>query len=302
MRSRTESGPPVTAFARCARAATGAVAVVVLSGCVASADPGAVDSSLPATPDSQSTVVSVPPTSGGLDYQLGGGYEPAAGVTVVARDSTDTPADGLYNVCYVNGFQTQPGEDGAFWLTEHPELLVLTADGEPLVDEGWPDEFLLDTSSESNRDAIAAVLAESISLCADSGFDAVEFDNLDSFSRSQGALTLENNLALATQLVSIAHSTGLAAGQKNTAELGDRGRTEAGFDFQVSESCHVWDECGVYTEVYGSAVLNIEYVDELRGTIMDVCADPSLPPLTVIRDHKLTTPDSDDYAFFSCAL
>jgi hypothetical protein len=279
--------------------ALSAVVLAALSGCSTVAEQSESETAA-SSPSSAAAVVAPLPTSGGVDYQLGGGYKPAPGVTIVARDSTDEPATGLYNICYVNGFQTQPGEDGAFWLTDHPELLVRTADGEPLVDEGWPDEFLLDTSSESGRDSIAEILTESIVRCATSDYDAVEFDNLDSFSRSGSVLTLENNLALATKLVAIAHTNGLAAGQKNTAELGARGRDEAGFDFEVSESCHLWDECAVYTEVYGTAVLNIEYVDELRGSIDDVCAAPSLPPLTVIRDHNLTTPGSEDYAFFSC--
>jgi hypothetical protein len=274
---------------------------MALSGCVAATDPSAVETAPSATPGSHEAVVTLPPASGGLDYQLGGGYEPPAGVTIVARDSTDTPANGLYNICYINGFQTQPGEDGAFWLTDYPELVLRTADGEPLADEGWPDEFLLDTSTAASREEIAAAMTERITLCSDAGFDAVEFDNLDSFSRSQGALTLENNLALATELVNITHAHGLAAGQKNTAELGDRGHIEAGFDFVVSESCHRWDECSLYTDVYGGAVVNIEYIEELRGTPAEVCSDPELPALSVIRDRNLSTPASADYTFISCA-
>ncbi|WP_250983997.1 endo alpha-1,4 polygalactosaminidase [Rhizobium sp. CG4] len=52
------------------------------------------------------------------DYQLGGSYEPPLGVTVVARDSTAMPAEGLYNICYVNGFQTSRTAIGqkSFWL------------------------------------------------------------------------------------------------------------------------------------------------------------------------------------------
>lgn len=43
-------------------------------------------------------------------------------MTVVVRDSTDMPEPGLYSICYVNGFQTQPGAE---WPVE---LLV---DGAP---------------------------------------------------------------------------------------------------------------------------------------------------------------------------
>ncbi len=164
------------------------------------------------------------PSGAAADYQLGGAYLPPAGVTLVVRDRAAEPASDVYNVCYVNGFQSQP-EDRAEWLADHPEL-VLHSDGEPLVDENWPDELILDTSTETNRTRLASIVGAAIDDCA--GFDAVELDNLDSYLRSAGALTMEDNLAFATALVSHAHEAGLAVGQKNTAELGARGRDEAG--------------------------------------------------------------------------
>ena len=69
----------------------------------------------------------LPPVGGGLDYQLGGAYDPPAGVDIVVRDSTDEPAAGLYSVCYLNGFQTQPA-DSEPMLADSPEL-ILTANG-----------------------------------------------------------------------------------------------------------------------------------------------------------------------------
>ena len=76
------------------------------------------------------------PAGAGFDYQLGGASPVPDGVTVVARDSTDEPAGAGFDICYVNGFQTQPG---AVW----PESLVLhDASGGLLVDPGWPDEHL----------------------------------------------------------------------------------------------------------------------------------------------------------------
>ncbi len=51
-----------------------------------------------------------PPVNAGFDYQLGGDYPPPTGVTVVTRDVTGSPAPGTYGICYVNAFQTQPGQ------------------------------------------------------------------------------------------------------------------------------------------------------------------------------------------------
>jgi hypothetical protein len=229
------------------------------------------------------------------DYQLGGGYPPPPGVTVVVRDSTDIPAPGLFSICYVNGFQTQPGAD---WPQE---LLLSGPDGQPLADPDWPDELLLDIGSPKARGGNLALLGPVIQSCAERGFDAVEFDNLDSYSRSVGRLDREDALIFAGMLVKEAKALGLPAGQKNAAELGARGRDEAGFVFAVTEECHRWDECAAYTGVYGAGqVLGIEYADDLRGTFAQACADPARPGSLILRDRMLTRAGSKGYLFAAC--
>ncbi|MEJ3747794.1 endo alpha-1,4 polygalactosaminidase [Actinomycetes bacterium KLBMP 9797] len=239
------------------------------------------------------------PAGATVDYQLGGAYPPPGGVTLVVRDSTDNPAPGRYNVCYVNGFQSQP-QDRDVWLAERRDLIVNDANGEPLVDENWPDEFILDTSTADRRDRLAAILDDTVGSCAGKGFDAVEFDNLDSFTRSKGALTADDNLALATTLTGIAHEAGLAAGQKNTAELAARGRDDVGFDFAVAEECLRWEECESYTSVYGQRVIDIEYTDDLPGSVEEVCAAPDRPDATVIRDRYLVPAGDPAYFHHPC--
>src|SRR5688572_30814402 len=78
----------------------------------------------------------LPPIGTDYDSQLGGAYQPATGVGIVSRDRLELPAPGLYSMCYVNAFQTQPDE-GGWWLAEHPDLL-LQVDGAPLEDPNWP--------------------------------------------------------------------------------------------------------------------------------------------------------------------
>jgi hypothetical protein len=233
------------------------------------------------------------PAGAVADYQLGGAYDPPDGVTVVARDSTDQPAAGLYSICYVNGFQTQPGDD---W----PDDLLVHVDGEPLVDPNWPDEHLVDIATPENRTDAAARLDPTLRRCAAAGFAAVEFDNLDSYTRSVGHLTLDDAVAFATLLVDRAHALGLAAGQKNSAELGSRGRDEIGFDFAVAEECAVFDECGAYTSVYGDAVIDIEYTDALPRPFAEVCADPVTPRTTILRDRMLTPAGDPDHEYGHC--
>jgi hypothetical protein len=227
------------------------------------------------------------------DYQLGGAYEPDAEVGIVARDSTEQPAEGVYSICYVNGFQTQPGAE---WP---PELLV-SVNGDPLTDPNWPDEYIIDISTESSRADAAAVQFTSIERCAAAGFDAVEFDNLDSYSRSEGHLTLGNAVEFATLLVEHAHHLGLAAGQKNTGELGTTGRDEIGFDFAIVEECDQFEECDAFTEIYGDRVIDIEYVDDLRRPFAQLCADASAPASTLLRDRQLSPRGADDYVYEHC--
>ncbi|OIH95416.1 endo alpha-1,4 polygalactosaminidase [Curtobacterium sp. MCBA15_001] len=243
------------------------------------------------------------PTSGVPDYQLGGAYTPARGVTIVERDSTAHPAPGAYGICYVNGFQTQPG-DAALWTGKHPGALLRNDDGDddgdPVSDPGWPDEMLLDTRTAATRAEIVSVLTTSIVRCADRGFDAVEFDNLDSWTRSHGALTRAGNTVLAKALVAVAHEHGLAAGQKNTPQLAGAGKRDVGFDFAVAEECVTYDECSAYTEVYGDRVIDIEYTDDTAGSWPDVCDRDDRPAMTILRDRDLVAPDDEAYVFEHC--
>lgn len=229
--------------------------------------------------------VALPPVAG-FDYQLGGAYPPDEDVGIVARDRTDAPLEGAYSICYLNAFQTQPGE-----LSAWPADAVLTHDGAPVRDPGWPDEALLDISSPAGREAVVERVGGWIRECAADGFDAVEFDNLDSFTRSDDALSAGDALAVATPLVEIAHAAGLAAGQKNAAEFTRLLHGEAGFDFAVSEECSAYGECTAYTEVYGEAVLNVEYTDTLPRTFAEMCADPETPHISILRDRALVTDD-----------
>jgi hypothetical protein len=246
--------------------------------------------------------VALPPTSGRFDYQLGAAYELEGGLDVVVRDATADPAAGAYNICYVNGFQTQPGQ-ADLWLDGNEDLLLHDAAGELVVDPDWPDEYVLDPSMPAQRDRILGVLGPVITGCADAGFDAVEIDNLDTWTRftdpGTGVIEQQDALALAGSYIDLAHEAGLAVGQKNAAEATTEGR-ELGFDFAVTEECAAYDECGSYTRIYGEQVLQIEYTDNLPDDFDTVCADPDRAPLTILRDRDLVGPDDAAYAYDQC--
>jgi hypothetical protein len=235
----------------------------------------------------------LPEANAPFDYQIGGDYSPPTGVEVVSRDRESPPAPELYNICYVNGFQVQPSEE-SFWLDEHPELVLRDSAGDPVVDADW-DEMLLDTSTAEKRDALAEIVGGWIAGCKTDGFDAVEIDNLDSYSRSQSLLTQDNNVAFVRLLADAAHALGLAIAQKNSTELLER-VPEMQTDFAVAEECNRWDECEDYQSVYGDRVFVIEY----RQQDFDQgCSD--YPGLSIVlRDLGVSTPSSGSYVFDGC--
>jgi hypothetical protein len=239
-----------------------------------------------------------PPVNAGFDYQLGGAYPLPDGVRVVTRDRTAHPAAGAYNICYVNAYQTQPGEL-RWWRRTHPGLL-LRRQGRLVHDPGWPGEVLLDTSTPAKRRAIAGVVGRWIGGCANDGFDAVEPDNLDSYTRSHHLLDRSGALALATLLAGRAHDAGLAIAQKNLAGLTKQRRLAVGFDFAVSEECSVWHECGAYRRAYGRHVIEIEYTDNGRKAFRRACRDHGDAWSIVLRDRNLRTPSSPVYAYKKC--
>jgi hypothetical protein len=201
--------------------------------------------------------VQAPPVHASFSYQIGGAFTPQPGVLIVDRDRGAAPAQGLYNICYINAFQAQPEELG--WWRAHHRRLLLARGGRPIVDREWREQ-LLDTGTAAKRRALARVVGRWIDGCARAGFQAVEPDNLDSWDRSHGALTHADNLAFAALLIARAHARGMAIAQKNAAEVALEAR-RLGFDFAIAEECQPYQECDSYLEAYGPQLIEIEYPD-----------------------------------------
>ena len=222
--------------------------------------------------------VDPPPVGTDVDYQLGGASAAPAHVGILVRDRGAKPAAGRYNVCYVNGFQTQSSER-RFWRKRM--RLVLRDHGRPVVDEAW-GEWLLDTRTRAKRRALARVVGGWVDRCADDGFDAVELDNLDSFTRSHRLLKRRHAVALARLLVRRAHASGLAVGQKNLAGFDG---SRIGYDFAVAEECGRYRECRRYRASYGRRVLVVEYrAKDFRRA----CRRHAGGLAIVLRDRDLT--------------
>lgn len=171
-----------------------------------------------------------------------------------------------------------------------------------MIDPDWPDEYVLDPSTAAQRDGILAIIGPVIDGCAQSGFDVVEIDNLDTWTRF-AQIGEAGAHALAAAYVDRAHTAGMAIAQKNAAEITALAHDELGFDFAVTEECGAWGECAAYTDVYGDHVLQIEYPEALseKGmTFADVCAQPDRAPLTILRDLDLVATTQAGYRYEAC--
>jgi hypothetical protein len=263
-------------------------------GAVVSAHGGAMRSAMRIAARS----VARPPVRAIFSYQIGGPFEASPAVEIVDRDRSAPPVLGRYNICYVNAFQAQPGELG-WWRARHRSLLAVR-DGHALVDRGWREQ-LLDTSTATKRRALLGVIGRWIDGCARAGYQAVEPDNLDSWTRSQGALSREDNLALARLLIARAHARGLAIAQKNAVEIAPVGR-RLGFDFAIAEECQPYRECNDYLRAYGREVIEIEYPDDGGPrNFAAACRLRSDQISIVYRDRNVTPAGDRGYLEQTCA-
>lgn len=255
--------------------ALAAAALISVSACAASEDtrtPAAADrGSTAATPSTKSWTL--PPRGAGVDYQIGGAYRPAEDVRVVVRDRQARPAKGLYNVCYVNAFQAQP-QESENWPAD---LLLRDGHRRLVIDRDW-DEPLLDLRTDALRRRAADRVGRWIEGCARAGYQAVEPDNYDSYTRSHSLLSPSDATAYLGLLTRVAHAHGLAVAQKNTPELASR-RTRVGLDFAVAEECGAYEECAVYDRAFDGRVLVVEYTAQGLDRACDAYGDR----LSVVR-------------------
>ena len=250
--------------------------------------------------------VALPPVNGKFDYQIGGDYKPPRGVRIVSRDwFSGRPAKAAYSICYVNAFQTQDDEPGVDRPDEHsnwPRDLVLEKLGDDPV---WGGEYLIDISTAAKRHRAAQWIQPMIERCAAKGYRAVEYDNLDSWTRMddtprEGDVPFGKRqaIAYAADLTSRAHALGLAVAQKNTADMTRRqAHRRIGFDFAIAEECARYRECSRFRAVYGNRVIVVEY---RRKDFRRACRVVGSRVSVVLRDVNVTRPGSRTYRYGAC--
>ncbi len=122
---------------------------------------------------------------------------------------------------------------------------------------GWPGERWLDIRKLG---ILRPIMEDRMDMCADKGFDAIEFDNVDGYQNRTGLpLTAADQLRYNVFLANQAHRRGLSAALKN--DLGQVEELLAYFDFALNEQCFQYEECGrlkPFVEA-GKAVFGVEY-------------------------------------------
>jgi Glycoside-hydrolase family GH114 len=118
-------------------------------------------------------------------------------------------------------------------------------------------------NDQGQRDFMLKMNEARVGKCKRAGFDAVEFDVVDTWqtsaSRSGWHISAQTQLMFNRGLASIAHRYGLAAGLKN--DLAQIPQLEPVFDFAVNEQCFQYHECDPLERFVndGKAVFTVEY-------------------------------------------
>ncbi len=157
-------------------------------------------------------------------------------------------ARGANAICYVSAgtWENWRGDAGAF-----PASVLR-------VKNGWPGEKWLDIRQTA---ILLPIMEARVQKCASTGFDGVEFDNVDGYSNRTGfPLTAADQLTYDASLANLAHKYGLTAALKNDVEqLVD---LSPYFDYAINEQCQQYNECAGYTTYFISAnktVFQVEY-------------------------------------------
>ena len=125
----------------------------------------------------------------------------------------------------------------------------------------WPDEKWLDIRQ---IDKLKPWLNSRFNMVIQKGFDAIEPDNIDSYSNETGFDIEEaDTKKYLDYLVKLAHENGLGIGQKNVPELA--GEFSSKFDWALTEDAFVQgfqNDMTVFI-TKGKPVFAVEYTDEI---------------------------------------
>ena len=245
------------------RASLIAALAVALVGTSASASPtrGApapLRRALPAPVPCEGCWVPEPLTS--WQWQLQGRIDTSVDVEMFDVDGFETSRstvqelhdDGRSVVCYLSA---------GSWEEWRPDAAEFPASVRG-ASNGWPGERWLDIR---RLRVLGPIMQARLDICANKGFDAVEFDNVDGYQNRTGfPLTAADQLRFNVYLANQAHRRGLSGLLKN--DLGQIRDLLPYFDAALNEQCFQYDECNRLRPFVsaGKAVFTVEYRLELE--------------------------------------
>ena len=123
--------------------------------------------------------------------------------------------------------------------------------------DGWLGERWIDVRA---LDSLRPIMTARADRCAEAGFDAIDWDNVDGYTQDTGfALRADDQLAYNRMLASVTRERGMSVGLKN--DLLQVPALVSLVDFTVNEQCAQFRECGLLRPFSnaGKAVVQIEY-------------------------------------------
>ncbi|MDX6494887.1 MAG: hypothetical protein QOE17_873 [Gaiellales bacterium] len=205
------------------------------------------------------TVISAPPQGGGAavspqvwDFDLYVDQSVSGNNTTLNTDGVNAVhARGGRAICYISA---GTWEDWRVDAGQFPASVLGAKNG-------WPGEKWLDIRQIS---ALGPIMSARIQKCKQTGFDGIEFDNVDGYANRTGfPLTAADQFNYNSYLANVAHQNGLSAALKN--DLGQLTDLKPYFDYAINEQCMQYKECDYPPpglpgwSASGKAVFEVEY-------------------------------------------
>lgn len=185
-----------------------------------------------------------------------------------AKEVAALHAKGIKVVCYMDAGTYEPNR---------PDDADFPASLKGKAVQGWPGELWLDVRpSGPNYAKLQSIMTARFKACQQKGFDAVEPDNIDSYTNDPGfSTTAADQLEYNKWLAMTAHGLGLAIFQKN--DLDQVKALEPSFDGILNEECNKYSECDTLSPypAAGKPAWNAEYTDDGETTAKFCSADAS---------------------------
>jgi hypothetical protein len=208
-----------------------------------------------------------------------------------AQTVTALHMQGKKAVCYMDVGSYEPNRPDS---AQFPAGLI----GADVV--GWPGEKWLDVRPSGPHYAeLQAIMVARFRVCQEKGFDAVEPDNMESYTNSPGFPTsAADQIAFNKWVADTVHALGMAVFQKN--DLDQIPQLIDSFDGILDEECNQYSECAAlapYVTAHKPA-WNAEYSDE-GATASTFCPDDVTAGITgalfsLDLDGTVFTPCSND--------